>query len=891
MKRIISEAAARLVLPVLVLVCVISMISLASPAFAEDAGGVGDTGDSEIPNNGIPVVYLNINEDEGTIEEMLKSPDHSDHCQGTISIQVPEGFHYSDMPDLTCESVTDLVMDIRGRGHSTWTRAGKKPFKIKLDEKKSLFGLKENKHWVLLANYFDDTLIKNRITTWLGERLGFEFTPRGVPVDLVMTGQQYGTHYLGNYYFSENVRVDKNRLNLEALTVEDTDEGTITGGYLVQNGSQVNSASPNRFFTTRQEDWATDTPNFDESDGGYQNDAQRNYIQGHIQKIEDALYGEGFVNEEGQNIHDLMDMESAAKYWLVNEISQNHDAYVTGSTYIYKKRDVGDTIAKLYWGPLWDFDFAWYPFDNIEGFSQSSTWMEPLLWDKEEGGFVPEVYRQWPAMKAALDQLTAEGGIIDQYYAETKLSAEADHEIYKSGEPFEYKATIDGLKNWIIARSGWVDTNIHELDHLRHKVRFFSDGEFLRSIFVRDGFYIPGMDDYPAKAGQVFVGWVDEKGNPVAQGTLAREDMTLMAKYIPEEEATHGEDIAFTSATGMWRCNSHANTYQIEYVVIPTYAQYKDVQWSSSDPDYATVNEDGVVTFGDPGDEPRTVTITGKLKYGGSRDFQLTVINGEMPLPESIRPEQEVIELEVGQQSPCSVITEPSPAWVNYYNFASDNEDVVRADAASGVLTATGVGETQVHLKSSSFDYPKADVICESSVTVKVSPAQIENADVSGLSDMTFTGAAIQPAPVVKLYDRILEEGTDYQLAYSNNEKVGTATITITGIGSYAGNKTATFDIVPEGTNLKTVKPIKKGFRAKWKRKKGINGYQVRWSRNKDQSSAKSKIIKKAKRASYRKVGLKGGAIYYVQVRTYKTVDGKPYFSEWSEIKPVRTRK
>ena len=67
-------------------------------------------------DNGIPVVYLNIDETQGTIEEMSRSFDHSAYCYGTVTIEVPEGFHYTDFPDLPCESLKDLAMSIRGRG-------------------------------------------------------------------------------------------------------------------------------------------------------------------------------------------------------------------------------------------------------------------------------------------------------------------------------------------------------------------------------------------------------------------------------------------------------------------------------------------------------------------------------------------------------------------------------------------------------------------------------------------------------------------------------------------------------------------------------------------------------------------------------------------------------
>ena len=81
-------------------------------------------------------------------------------------------------------------------------------------------------------------------------------------------------------------------------------------------------------------------------------------MESYLQQTEDAIYGEDFRNSEGTSVGDLMDLESAAKYWWVQEFTNNDDAFVTSSSYLYKERD-----GKLYWGPLWDFDKAFYP-DN-----------------------------------------------------------------------------------------------------------------------------------------------------------------------------------------------------------------------------------------------------------------------------------------------------------------------------------------------------------------------------------------------------------------------------------------------------------------------------------------------------------------------------------------------
>ena len=62
-------------------------------------------------------------------------------------------------------------------------------------------------------------------------------------------------------------------------------------------------------------------------------------------------------------------------------------------------------------------------------------------------------------------------------------------------------------------------------------------------------------------------------------------------------------------------------------------------------------------------------------------------------------------------------------------------------------------------------------------------------------STYTYTGNAISPDVVVTMNGRILTRGTDYTVTYSNNTNVGTATMTINGIGSFSGTKTINYTI------------------------------------------------------------------------------------------------
>ena len=80
----------------------------------------------------------------------------------------------------------------------------------------------------------------------------------------------------------------------------------------------------------------------------------------------------------------------------------------------------------------------------------------------------------------------------------------------------------------------------------------------------------------------------------------------------------------------------------------------------------------------------------------------------------------------------------------------------------------------------------------------KITKASVAKAKVTGISKRyKYTGKAIKPAvKTVKLGNVTLKKGRDYTVSYKNNKKAGTATVIITGKGSYKGTVKKTFKIL-----------------------------------------------------------------------------------------------
>ena len=159
------------------------------------------------------------------------------------------------------------------------------------------------------------------------------------------------------------------------------------------------------------------------------------------------------------------------------------------------------------------------------------------------------------------------------------------------------------------------------------------------------------------------------------------------------------------------------------------------------------------------------------------------------------------------------------------------------------------------------------------------------------VGNKTWTGKALKPVPVVKYGDKTLVKGTDYTVSYKNNTKVGTATVTVKGIGNYTGSKKVTFKIKPKATSTTKMTGGSKKITVKWtKQTKQVSGYQIQYGTKKDFSNAKTLTVSGAKTAKTTIKKLKAKKTYYVRIRTYKTVSGKKYYSSWSKSKKVKTK-
>ncbi|MBP3601744.1 MAG: CotH kinase family protein [Alistipes sp.] len=377
-----------------------------------------------ISYSNLPVVYINTKDAAPIVskEEWLKGSD----------IYITNAGNYNKHYEKS---------QIRGRGNTTWNYP-KKPYAIKLDSKEEVLGMPKHKRWVLLANYVDKTCIRNSIAFEIARMAdGLDYTPRGKHVDVVLNGV-----FLGNYYLCEQIKIDKNRVNISEMETTDVDAESITGGYLLEidkNFDEVNkfySPIRNRPFMIKEPD--EDVLNAD----------QFAYIQNYVTEIENALYGEGSTTE---GYLQYIDLDSFIDYWLVYEITGTGEPTHPKSVYMYKDRG-----GKMHAGPVWDFDyFTFQPYYNTMLINTNAVWNDRIINDPAT---MPVIKQRWNANREKFRSIAEE---IDRQYEAIKESAEYNSQLW----PLSMNINRDdelSVKDAVARMKGYYMTKFEYMDGL-----------------------------------------------------------------------------------------------------------------------------------------------------------------------------------------------------------------------------------------------------------------------------------------------------------------------------------------------------------------------------------------------------------------------------------------
>ena len=357
-----------------------------------------------------------------------------------------------ELPDGTVDFQGNT--EIRGRGNSTWEWYPKKPYALRLESKNEILSMPSHKRWILLANWKDRTLLRNDAAFWLSRHTGLPYTARGQFVELVLNG----THK-GNYYLCEQIKLNKNRVNIKQMDPMETDPVKITGGYLLELDTYYDEPYRFRYPQLFDLPWMVKEPDDDElSDVAYE------YIKGWIKDLETLFKDNARV--QAHEYEEYLDVDTAIDYLLVEELTGNHDFYNTWpsngphSTYMYKERG-----GKLYTGPVWDFDYhVFIPNRTQQWAGAKQTLFYPALLKDEK--FCARLVERWNLQKDVLKGLP---DYIDEMADRIRVSEAYNIAMWpisndeNGDEKMTFQESIDRIKKAFLDKWEWMDKNIGNL--------------------------------------------------------------------------------------------------------------------------------------------------------------------------------------------------------------------------------------------------------------------------------------------------------------------------------------------------------------------------------------------------------------------------------------------
>lgn len=216
------------------------------------------------------------------------------------------------------------------RGNLTAT-LDKKPFSFTLKSSHELLGMESGLKWNLLANATDLSYIRNKVVLDMANACMDAYEPDGEFVELFLNGE-----YRGLYLLTEAVNLEENRIN-----ISDKNNWFLEMelDFRLEEGMPYVMTQSGQIFVMHSEDMITDS--------------EKQQLQGLLNDIESALYAENGISEvSGKSLEELIDIDSWAEAWLIQEISGDHDTGIA-SQFAYT---LGGKDAPLYAGPVWDYD-------------------------------------------------------------------------------------------------------------------------------------------------------------------------------------------------------------------------------------------------------------------------------------------------------------------------------------------------------------------------------------------------------------------------------------------------------------------------------------------------------------------------------------------------------
>ena len=343
-------------------------------------------------------------------------------------------------------SVLSDSVSFKVRGNSTaFPSVAKKAYNFKFEKKKDVLGMGKGKKWVLLANAFDPTLMRNYLAFDLARTMGLAYTSEQRYVELWVDGS-----YRGCYVLMEPVQQGKDRVDID-----------------VESNNGMKDFMIEREHSRTEDDvtyFKTDGVRFAVSEPEAPDAEQLAYIRSTMDDIMATI-----KSGDRDAISAKIDVPSFVRYYLLNELYKTVD-FDFSSVFFYYKDGV------LYAGPAWDYDLAAGNVNSSYSAVAKASSVTDGLFAAERhlyrylcsyDWFTEEIRTTYRGYYDEFEALYAEGGLMDGLLAAygelfDRNFTDAGWRPSKWGLNVQmrplatFDANVDYLRGWLKDRNEWL---------------------------------------------------------------------------------------------------------------------------------------------------------------------------------------------------------------------------------------------------------------------------------------------------------------------------------------------------------------------------------------------------------------------------------------------------
>ncbi len=353
-------------------------------------------------------------------------------------------------------------MKLHGFSSATWP---KQSYDVDLSDDlgnsatQAFLGLDVSKSWVTVAPWdYDRTYIHNGFVYSLYRGMGY-WAPTSRPVEMFIHsggGPLDFTSYAGLTALTDRLKIAATRINIYSLAVTDITAPNVTGGYILKIDHPDDDSYS--WTTTGGATVLLDTPKLD-----VLVPAQRDYISGYVQQMENALVADAGSGYATRNYLGYIDRPSWIDYHLLNVFVENDDAFQFSE---YFTKDVNGPIKA---GPTWDYDRAMGSVDGRDANPEQWTPDQvPDLWNigwwtylTHDPDFMQAWIDRWQTLRQSLLATPNLTTLADTLAAQVGPAAAArdsarwndDQSRFVNG----WQGEVDNMKSWLTRRAAWID--------------------------------------------------------------------------------------------------------------------------------------------------------------------------------------------------------------------------------------------------------------------------------------------------------------------------------------------------------------------------------------------------------------------------------------------------